>query len=319
MPESSRGSGLAEPPRGPDIPAHATTSLLPGLRPSRHGARAAGGPGEREGGAEPRRAAVARWTGWSRGREPRATASRPLVWLHAPSVGEGLQAESVLMARPAPAPRLAVRVHWFSPSAESLGRRLPVDVADYLPYDLPRRGRRAPDALAPDVLAFAKLDLWPELATRAARPRTRRDHGRRDGAPGNRPAPVAGAAAPPSPATRRPAAAAPSPRTTPHASNSSAYARADPRHRRPPLRQRRRQGGRGPPRRPAPPLRQGRSDDGGRVHLAGRRAGDPRRLRAAARAPPRRSTHPRPARTDGGAPGPHRARPPGSASQRRCA
>ena len=49
-----------------------------------------------------------------------------------------------------------------------LARRLPVDVADYLPYDLSRPVARLLGALAPDLLVFSKLDLWPELAVRAA-------------------------------------------------------------------------------------------------------------------------------------------------------
>jgi len=94
--------------------------------------------------------------------------SRPVVWLHAPSVGEGLQAESVLNHLRARHPDWQFVYTWFSPSAEALGRRLPVDVADYLPYDVPGDVGRVLAALAPDVLVFAKLDLWPELATRAA-------------------------------------------------------------------------------------------------------------------------------------------------------
>ena len=49
-----------------------------------------------------------------------------------------------------------------------MARRLSVEAADYLPYDLPASAGRLLDALAPDLLVFAKLDLWPELATRAA-------------------------------------------------------------------------------------------------------------------------------------------------------
>jgi len=56
----------------------------------------------------------------------------------------------------------------FSPSAEQFARRLPVDVADYLPYDSPAAAEVLLEALAPDLLVFSKLDLWPELATRAA-------------------------------------------------------------------------------------------------------------------------------------------------------
>ena len=56
----------------------------------------------------------------------------------------------------------------FSPSAEPLARRLAVDAADYLPYDLTAAADRVLAALTPDLLVFAKLDLWPELAVRAA-------------------------------------------------------------------------------------------------------------------------------------------------------
>ena len=111
-----------------------------------------------------RSGAATRLEAWAReSRDP----EQPLVWLHASSVGEGLQAESVLaeLRRLLPAGQY-VYTH-FSPSAEGLARRLPVDVADYLPYDLPGAASRVLNALTPDLLVFAKLDLWPELATRA--------------------------------------------------------------------------------------------------------------------------------------------------------
>jgi 3-deoxy-D-manno-octulosonic-acid transferase len=95
-------------------------------------------------------------------------ANRPLVWFHAASVGEGLQAESVLRQLRRARPECQVVYTHFSPSAESLAGRLEVDAADYLPYDLPERVERLLRALEPDVLVFAKLDVWPELSTRAA-------------------------------------------------------------------------------------------------------------------------------------------------------
>lgn len=117
-----------------------------------------------------RQGALERLVAWGRReRDP----TRPLVWLHAPSVGEGLQAESVLRVLRDRHRDWQYAYTWFSPSAEALGRRLPVDVADYLPYDLPGPATALLDALRPDVLAFAKLDLWPELATRAAARGTR--------------------------------------------------------------------------------------------------------------------------------------------------
>jgi 3-deoxy-D-manno-octulosonic-acid transferase len=94
--------------------------------------------------------------------------ARPLVWFHASSVGEGLQAESVLQRLRQLRPDCQVVYTHFSPSAEELARRIDADISDYLPYDLPDTVRDLLDALRPDLLVFAKLDLWPELATQAA-------------------------------------------------------------------------------------------------------------------------------------------------------
>lgn len=94
--------------------------------------------------------------------------ARPLVWFHAASVGEGLQADSVLRHLRRLRPDCQIVYTHFSPSAEALAARLAVDVADYLPYDLPDNVDRLLSALRPDLLVFAKLDLWPELATRAS-------------------------------------------------------------------------------------------------------------------------------------------------------
>jgi 3-deoxy-D-manno-octulosonic-acid transferase len=112
-----------------------------------------------------RQGAVERLAGWaSRSRDRQ----RPLVWFHASSVGEGLQAESVLLELRRRQPNAQFLYTHFSPSAEPLARRLPVDAADYLPYDLPRSVDELLRSLEPDLLVFSKLDLWPELAVRAA-------------------------------------------------------------------------------------------------------------------------------------------------------
>jgi 3-deoxy-D-manno-octulosonic-acid transferase len=49
-----------------------------------------------------------------------------------------------------------------------LAQKLGADAADYLPYDFPTNMDRLLQALEPDLLVFAKLDVWPELSTRAA-------------------------------------------------------------------------------------------------------------------------------------------------------
>jgi 3-deoxy-D-manno-octulosonic-acid transferase len=102
------------------------------------------------------------WARWNR------DTARPLAWFHAASVGEGLQAESVLRHLRGLRPACQMIYTHFSPSAEALARRLDVDIADYLPYDLPETMDRLLASLEPDLLVFSKLDVWPELSTRAA-------------------------------------------------------------------------------------------------------------------------------------------------------
>ncbi len=92
---------------------------------------------------------------------------RPLVWLHAPSVGEGLQARPVLEALRAAHPDWQLAYTYFSPSAESFARKLNVDFCDVLPFDGAREAAALLDAWQPDALAFVKLDVWPVLAEAA--------------------------------------------------------------------------------------------------------------------------------------------------------
>jgi 3-deoxy-D-manno-octulosonic-acid transferase len=93
--------------------------------------------------------------------------ARPLAWFHAPSVGEGLQAEAVMQALRARRPEWQLAYTHFSSSAEALAQRIPADVTDYLPYDTPEAAEELLTILKPSALVFTKLDLWPELATRA--------------------------------------------------------------------------------------------------------------------------------------------------------
>jgi 3-deoxy-D-manno-octulosonic-acid transferase len=96
-------------------------------------------------------------------------AGRPLAWFHAPSVGEGLQARAVIQALRAHRPELQVAYTHFSPSAERFAATIGADVHGYLPYDILPEMVAVLEALRPDLLVFAKLDLWPNLATEAAR------------------------------------------------------------------------------------------------------------------------------------------------------
>lgn len=117
-------------------------------------------------GLDGRRGLTARLGAWAGAqRDPK----RPLVWMHAPSVGEGLQAKPVLETLRAEHPDWQLAFTFFSPSAERLAKNLPVDIADYLPLDRPGDVASVLDALQPAALVFSKLDVWPELTLAAAR------------------------------------------------------------------------------------------------------------------------------------------------------
>lgn len=94
--------------------------------------------------------------------------ARPLVWFHAPSVGEGLQAQAVLEAVRSRRGDIQSLFTHFSPSAEGLAGRVGADWSGYLPWDLPRDVGVALAAARPDLLVFTKTEVWPTLARAAA-------------------------------------------------------------------------------------------------------------------------------------------------------
>ena len=95
--------------------------------------------------------------------------ARPLVWFHAPSVGEGLQARPIIESLQRTRPDIQIAYSFFSPSAQSFANSLNVDITNYLPFDSEADARAVIDALAPTALFFVKLDVWPKLVSVAKR------------------------------------------------------------------------------------------------------------------------------------------------------
>lgn len=93
--------------------------------------------------------------------------ARPLVWMHAPSVGEGLQARPVAHHLRTLHPEWQLAYTYFSPSAERFAASVGADITDYLPFDGRREADAMLDALQPSALVFVKLDVWPTLVERA--------------------------------------------------------------------------------------------------------------------------------------------------------
>lgn len=111
-----------------------------------------------------RRGVLDRYRAWAAtGRD----ATRPLLWMHAPSVGEGLQARPVLERMRQRRGDVQLVFTHFSPSAVGFARGLDVDFRDYLVLDTPGDSAAAVDALRPTALVFSKLDVWPNLAAAA--------------------------------------------------------------------------------------------------------------------------------------------------------
>lgn len=116
-------------------------------------------------GLSARRGIVGRYDRWSAGsRDP----SRPLLWFHAPSVGEGLQALPVIELVRARRPDVQIAYTFYSPSAEEFAKSLKVDFAEYLPFDTFADAVAILRALRPSALVFSKLDIWPALTESAA-------------------------------------------------------------------------------------------------------------------------------------------------------
>ncbi|MSR22084.1 MAG: hypothetical protein EXR92_00750 [Gemmatimonadetes bacterium] len=93
---------------------------------------------------------------------------RPLVWVHAPSVGEGLQAKSVLEVLLEQRPDLQTAFTFFSPSALDLAKRMPVHVAGFLPWDVSSEMEALVQSLEPGLIVFTKTEVWPGLVAAAA-------------------------------------------------------------------------------------------------------------------------------------------------------
>jgi 3-deoxy-D-manno-octulosonic-acid transferase len=103
-----------------------------------------------------------RWSSTSR------DTARPLIWFHAPSVGEGLQAQPVIELLRRRRPDVQIAYTFYSPSAEQFAQSLNADFTEYLPFDTVANAESIIAALRPNAIVFSKLDIWPAFTEKAA-------------------------------------------------------------------------------------------------------------------------------------------------------
>jgi 3-deoxy-D-manno-octulosonic-acid transferase len=111
-----------------------------------------------------RRGLLSRYRAWA---SASRDVSRPLLWVHAPSVGEGLQALPVIERFRARHPDVQLMYTFFSPSAERFAGTAGADFFDYLPFDSASDSEAAIDIMSPTAIVFSKLDVWPVLVEKA--------------------------------------------------------------------------------------------------------------------------------------------------------
>lgn len=88
-------------------------------------------------------------------------AGRPIVWLHAASLGEYEQGRPVLEALRGARPEWAVVVTFFSPSGYERSRSTELaEVVAYLPRDTPRAANAWTALLRPHLAIFVKYEFW---------------------------------------------------------------------------------------------------------------------------------------------------------------
>jgi len=95
---------------------------------------------------------------------PKGRAGRPLIWVHAVSVGEVLAVSRLVNALDAALPEYFVAVSTTTRTGQALAReRFGFNRVFYCPLDLPWAVRSCLNAVQPRLLILAETEFWPNL------------------------------------------------------------------------------------------------------------------------------------------------------------
>jgi 3-deoxy-D-manno-octulosonic-acid transferase len=87
--------------------------------------------------------------------------NKPVLWIHAASLGEFEQGRPVIEAFRAQYPDWAIVLTFFSPSGYEIRKNYPhADLVCYLPADTTRNARRFIELIQPQVAIFVKYEFW---------------------------------------------------------------------------------------------------------------------------------------------------------------
>ncbi len=101
---------------------------------------------------------------------PRSTGAGPIVWLHAVSVGEVLQLETVVRAMRERRDNLSFVISTTTNTGIAVAKKtFPNDRVCYFPFDFSWAVRAAIRRVRPSLIVLVELELWPNLIFAATR------------------------------------------------------------------------------------------------------------------------------------------------------
>ncbi|MBS0261494.1 MAG: 3-deoxy-D-manno-octulosonic acid transferase [Planctomycetes bacterium] len=117
-----------------------------------------------------RRKGIAGWKQKFLGQVPLRSGARPCLWLHAVSVGEVVQLQSILRDLSSRHPELEVVISTTTPTGYDVARqRYAQHSVFYFPFDFSWAVNAALSRINPTAIALVELELWPNFVLAAAK------------------------------------------------------------------------------------------------------------------------------------------------------